>query len=178
MASRDPLLKENTTRALALLTARSLPAIRAKSREAVVWREGDDFRTMDLGWYEGGKTLVRVQLDVWLHYLSRGAARALGIEPKWWVHHTMVEPTRPKLELVVTPDEFANAVAWATAIDARVQPLATPPALESADGYASPADDVMHLWSARAKESRARADGAHDRRARAGATLSSVRATA
>jgi hypothetical protein len=148
----ERVLKRFTPMAVAILQGRGIQAHPASggTGNALVWSEDGDVRTLLIGCAEKTPFLVRLFLDHYSVFVSRKVARSLGLSGGYYAQ---AEPTRPKAEITLLPDEVQAGLAWALPHDARRGALPPPPPFErTAPRPGSAMDTWSYMWSARALE--------------------------
>lgn len=142
--SPDRVLKRFTPRAIETLAKRGIQAFPVgRSGVELAWLDDGDVRTLRIGTIETTPFIVRLFVDHYAMFISRKAAKALGVAGG---HYAEARPSRPKGEISILPDEVDAALEWALNYDARAgSPL--PPPFEAA-GF----DGWSYVWSKRASD--------------------------
>jgi len=142
------LLTGYLTMAMKILADRGLHVHVASDKKGLVWREGEDMRTLLFLVQETHPVLIRLALDHYTSMVSQRVARALGdSNPS---RFPMIAPARPKAEITVLPSEVELALSWALAQDTRLGPSDAPPFETAPLGRPSAVDAWEYVWSKRA----------------------------
>jgi hypothetical protein len=147
-------LKRFAPTALRILEGRGIHAyVVGREGKQVVWREEDgDIRTLQFDAAERTPFIVRLSVDSCEMFVSLKIAKALGIAERfsrYSVHRA--QPSRPKGEISLLPDEVDVALSWALNFDARQgTPPPQPPFEVAVPSRRSAEDDWSYVWSKRA----------------------------
>lgn len=142
--SPERALKHFTPRATEILARRGVQAFPGVGSDVeLAWLEEGGVRTLRIGAIETSPFVVRLFVDHFTLFISKKAAKALGVGGGTY---GQARPSRPKGEISILHDEVEAALEWVLTSDTRPgSPPPSPPPFET-DGF----DGWSYVWSKRA----------------------------